>query len=578
MKSLFSRSLPPSTSPQEDGVNNITAVHASVIAARDDDRVATFPLTKLPTDIFYTIHSFLPAKDFIVVLNSNNKEYGQIKMKTMIYRLTQYFSWKFYYNEEDFRTNLLSRIKFPERQLSLNLSTNVIYTNPKTISSRSPMFSEGRCCESIEGISSLSTNHLEYVVSFASLKNLTSVSLEWNNFRESDEFPYLFGNIQYLKLRNHSSLHSVATLSHIPHVALIGCSNLRDITPLKKCLSLHFEDCFELRDIFCLSGFYQKKLTFINCRSISSVNHLCDVRELRFINCYSVSNVSLLGNVYSLTIKDCSVDDISNLTANRYLSIDHCNSISNFSSLKCHDIPQLLSLKNMRLRGLSSISSTCYSLILENCQLFCSLNFHELTQLYRLELNVCPTLTTTKHLGKVPYLTLSDCQTLTSLEGLGHGNRHVVIAGCQSISDFFALQSIYYLEIISCKLFSSLQCLKNCIAIKLRLCVNLQLQHDDFSCLEKVRSLSLSFCTSIKSLKGLSTTKVEIIDITDCRLLSDIDDLGKISNQMISLSGCPAITRVSHLREVSRVKIYYCNNIKDLSLLNKGNLIFIPVN
>lgn len=520
-----------------------------------------FDLINLPIDVFHIVKHFLTTREYRRLLNANKSQYEKIKRYTVFYPLSVYFTKK-YQNDETFRAKVNARLFSPSEQIGLYFAGG--------------FYSE--ITGSLNDIYQVNLAKVTIAVDDVLIfRNIHSLQLDGEgNSSTFTELPYM-ENVHTLSLNGFVGLVDVSGLRDVVNVKLKGCRYLVDITPLKDCPHLHFEEFEQLQDISCLGS--QKCLKLILCHAISEVNHLSSVKELVIQQCHLVRNINELGGVHDLTLHITAIHQLPPRLNNSRLKINS-HSVIQYESTFFDNIIDFTFIHYRDGRFPRSFSECPFQkLKLDQCNRIRTLTDQvNLQQLHKLEISECMTFNDVSILGNIPILIISQCNALQSLEGLGKsGQKHVIISSCSLIQSFSPLINVPKVEIAACPGFISLQDLRNCQEIIIKLCGNLISIGIMSSALPSTcKYLQIALCRGFTSTYGLE--EVADLEFLDCANLSQIGTLGSNPSQKVYFSNCPQIASIRHLNGLKQVKIQNCIRCDLSTLSQRENLIIVPTN
>ncbi len=531
-----------------------------------------FDLINLPIDVFHVIRLYLRNYEYRRLLNVNQGQYEKLKRYTVYYPLSIYYSHAYYKNEE-FRDKVNSRLFSPSEQISL------YFTGGSTVESRF----QPNTLHDIDQVRIAGIYPSEYFSEndLSLMNNIHILSLHFA-FNYNSQVPYFetfpkIENLRTLTLINATWAFDLSNMKDVSNVKLVSCKLIRDIRPLENCTNLHLASFDLLEDISCLGR--QKSIKLIDCPMVSDVSNLSSVEELVIESCGRVIKFDDLVGVHNLTIS-LSLTALPPRLNNHCLTVNFTRrqvwestffdgivdcTFNNFQAPKLKERLINCPLRRFRMKKCKDIKS------LEN-----QLNFNTLQ---RLEIEECRDFNDVRDLGNIPYLIISHCEFLVSLEGLGKSRqKHVIISSCPRIKSFHQLKDVRKVEIIACEGFQSFQNVQNCQEIIIKLCNNLTPIGLFSPALPSTcKYLQVNLCRSFTSANGLE--EVGVLEFFDCVQLSHISTLGSNSRQKLFFSGCPNITSIEHLSDSYQIKIHNCTGIKDLSTRSKQrNLIIVPTN
>ncbi len=278
------------------------------------------------------------------------------------------------------------------------------------------------------------------------------------------------------------------------HLSLLPQDKVKHIRELRVNLELKereqltdFAESLQRRDmtvdqltIYCLRSnidqlpmFYGINSLFINSStsltcSALNLHRYSNLRSLKLISCVLVDDVSLFCDIYDLHLENCSgVTDIACLNQNHVISIIKCNNINDYSNsfkfstkirIQCDSstritgsmqIYNLQKVKKLDLNGHPFIvddrqlPATLAELILRRIPSAFCLPANNLREIL---LSCCDKVLSLCNMEKIKNVTLEGLD-ITTLRGLGYGNKLVFISQCPFIQDFHVLKEIECLAV-----------------------------------------------------------------------------------------------------------------------------------
>ncbi len=257
---------------------------------------------------------------------------------------------------------------------------------------------------------------------------------------------------------------NIADYSNLRVLTFDKCPNIEDVSSLGRIYELHLIDCHGIRDISCLNHNY--KIIIEECSKI--VDYSCSFRYSKIVKIVFSSHPSAAENCnlsHLLEVRELSIRGIlvpPQCACLRHLSIEDCRYIPKIEEMSTIDYLRLSSVMNHLLRF---------------------------------------TLSSVLNLGRIYYVKLHSL-AISTLEGLGRGNRVVEIENCPRVTDFRVLRYCSKVSIRDCEGFqdfSQLRGVKRFIFSRENL--NPSMDMEGVTCL-KLQTHSLSFKLP-KSLKRL---------------------------------------------------------------------------
>jgi hypothetical protein len=221
-------------------------------------------IPRIPLELYHELKTYLTDRQYWRLLTTANRLFTDIRYCTRRIYLDHLRTTKFL-DDNEFCSLILSKIRSPYRQLSLN----VTYWN-----CTSPVLSE---------------------------TSPSDLSIHWFQVNESPE--------SYEKLISNRS-----TVSLRYNDAIVQFPPFTDV----ECLSL--SNFHKLSDIHTMGNF--KKISLYQCNGLVDVSCLKDLQFLSLKFCEKIVDVSSLGRIPHLEIQECPlVQDISELTENYSLKL-----------------------------------------------------------------------------------------------------------------------------------------------------------------------------------------------------------------------------------------------------------------
>jgi hypothetical protein len=180
--------------------------------------------------------------------------------------------------------------------------------------------------------------------------------------------------------------------------------------------------------------------------------------ELEIRGRYGLQDISFCPNVVEVNIHSCdSLESLTGLRSVEIHSLTECEnikSISGFIQLQTAEIkacPELTSIDGMSGDRdiLDDILEEARIISLENLSLFKDFSFRNI---YSLRLSLLPGLTSLKDLQNIHHLSITDCASLTTTEGLGAISGSLSLQRCDSLEKLYDLRGVPKLVINGCPL------------------------------------------------------------------------------------------------------------------------------
>jgi hypothetical protein len=560
----------------------------------------------LPCCIYFHVKTYLDHQDYRSFLYSSNSFHFQdVRKKTIFYDLDVYYSWKYLTNLNHFQSLVLSKITDKANQLSLDLTNFDIsrllpysheFQNLYSIS-----FDDLRPYGSSAGVPSLPVPSISNLTIFKNIHKLcllNSTTIEDCNGLENITELQLYDfsklkDISHLSALVPSSSFSPSSFTYLQTLCLEKCPLLLDVNCLGNVAKLYIRRCKNISDVTGLGKENQKKVQLEELPKITDISSLRNLDALTLRNCDGVTNIDCLTNVLSLDISFCH-GITKNLISSRLkkLTIMHCPSLE-YPNLLPDTCP---SLKQLRLYSISIDMLRQWEKIVL-LELFCCdtvsdvsglvlcsnlkyvtfqecVNISDVTMLgflRRISIFDCP-ITSLKGLGNIYQVSLTDCNDLTSLEGLGANNHCVMLSNCTTIEDFTLLRHCYKVMINGGEGFRSLVTRRkengevetfNDCNVHILYLKSLSIRHvSEFSYIRN----TIMFCDCFRLKKIIGLENVLEVYVSNCKLLEDVRGLGR--NNKVVLHSCSKLTDVKSLAKLPFLQIQYCTKIEDYSCLS----------
>ncbi len=338
---------------------------------------------------------------------------------------------RLYYTSHEFRDKINSFIVDPYHQLSLRLF------HPKALQNF-----DAFSCSELAGLDAqqLSTLLIPYLQKVCRLKISAGSSqhhlaqvIDWINSNPSlslkelefsrcslTDFPWI-DQVESLLFRSSTTLHNIPShhiTSNLRRVLFHACNNIEDVSSLDKIHELHLINCQGIRDISCLNHNY--KIVIKECYQITN-----------YSNSFSKTSI-----IYLFIVKEVSLD-FSHLLEVKELEIFSSNKSISFIFPVIHS-----SLQNLYLFGIH----TPFIIPAGN-------------HIRQLTIICCAQFTTLLNCDRIYFVKLSNLN-ISTLEGLGSGNKIVEIISCPFIKDFSVLRTCDRIVIGDCSGLNDLNSLR----------------------------------------------------------------------------------------------------------------------
>ena len=264
-------------------------------------------LGNMTENILCEIKSYLQKGEEWQLYMSNHLIRHELK-NHIIFRLNHAHS-QLFVSDCEFNDKILTRISFPNKQLSLNLEgRNVFYALIRRLS----------------GLYALNFLNCEGMINdfVFLLGNVHDLDIS-DCLRVTDVSS--LGNVHTLNLSGCIHIMDVSSLGNVHTLNLSGCLKVTNVSSLGNVCTLNLSGCLNVTDVSALGNVHTLDLS--DCYYILDVSHLGRVHTLNLTRCYNIRDVSNLGGVYSLNLTGCLLKDVSALRRVPYLNLDDCTAI-----------------------------------------------------------------------------------------------------------------------------------------------------------------------------------------------------------------------------------------------------------
>jgi hypothetical protein len=441
------------------------------------------------------------------------------RKELMDMRLSRFYSLKYLY-DSTFRELVRSRVSSASKQLSLNFCR---YFRSETIPG-------------------------EYGEIMSNVYYLDLSLCQFNSLPE-------IHHVQELSLRGCTRLSTVKQLRKVNTVNLFSCTNLRDASNLSDAIGLNFQGCRQLTHDF--SPFKEVKDLILPRRLRENeldngcVKSICvypTVQELP-----SQIDKTLAGNVLpnltSIYAYNLDINEIKNTSHLIELLGVFPDTFRNLHGLE-NVFPSLTTLEfgssfsedyEIDFR---SLFPRLKRVVMEGFSTLLTYDLRSIAHIPHIEFIYCP-ITSANLLANCISIDLSHSMSLVDVSALGRV-KYLKLAYCSSLSDISGLgQGNIKLDLTACPLIS------------------------EVSHLGKVKTLKLEDCLGISSVKGLGN--VEFLSIRGCHSILDFSCLGESSQRFLNLAGCGHLEtkNLFQFNNCYELIISHCHKITDISMLTK---------
>ena len=317
---------------------------------------------------------------------------------------------------------------------------------------------------------------------------------------------------------------TLATLSHLHELQLIGCPNITSAAKLEFQMSsiakhIRFERCDQLVDGTGLED--MDTVAFTECSQLNRVGMLNKTKKLSIVNCLNVSTNDLLYQldlVPNLELVGCpKLNAVGQLGGTVVSKSEDANGV--FREWK-RDFLTLEACPKLReLRGIATV----HTLKLVDC---------------RLIVDVSP-------LRTVHTLELTDCERIKDLLPLA-GCRRVVLRNLTRVEDVRSLARCEYVRIEGCENVTNVGPLRNVPKLELVNCSTITAVH----CSSGMEELLVQSCPALGKIDDAA--EVLKVCISDCVALSDF----------AALDGVPYLELADMVEPVDLMLLQNCRNVK----------------
>ena len=277
----------------------------------------------------------------------------------------------------------------------------------------------------------------------------------------------------------------------------------------------------------------------IDCPTITDVSCLQNVHTLSISRCRGVTDVSSLHKVHTLHLSHCEgISSILDLTGNSCLSVVNCPKVMDFRNVRRDAKFSLEHPHFLQITGLPNeiheMTFTLFPEILFGLKVL-TLKFDSVailkivdcleltefpvaflkTRMRTVVIEQCESLHDVSALGNVLFVSISSCNRLRSLAGLGKDgrNQEISLSGCRSIVDFSPLNGLKKV------------CVQNCIGLR------------DLEQLRNVSHLIVGNCWCVERVSGLGKdNSIDCLELINNRNLRELQGLENIPVVVLSLS------------------------------------------
>jgi hypothetical protein len=408
------------------------------------------------------------------------------------------------------------------------------------------------------------------VLTLLAMKTLSELYLtESTDLETLNDFPLNLVSLSLFSMKKLFDISQIKEMTRLKQVRFLLCEEVTDLSLIKNISIVEIFNCKKIVDYSSLGNQNQLRLTIGSKDDITfdiqQLKNLANVRELTLhipkhsfnydfsifrkiqklylLNYHHLKNKSKF-NMNEFNGTDLELNDFDLIPLSESNHQFQSNNLMSFRCHYCRNIPVSLFL---HVKKLSFFESTFFmtSHNHENSKsayftdfLTCNLqkDFQTLRSpsvLHSLSISSCSTLIEVYPFGCIPYLHLSACPNLRSLDGLGNRNKKVRILFSDNIASFTPLNGIHNVSIRCCESFISGKGLENVSNISIEDCP----LEDNVTYFSKARSVKLQNLSKITNLNGLKDVLYVIVD--GCDSLHDISNLG--GNEYVDIIECERI-------------------------------------
>jgi hypothetical protein len=495
------------------------------------------------------------STDWRNFMNTSQEYFGEWKKQCQLVVLQFAYAEKFR-ESESFRDRVLSVIRTPLEQLELHL-ISFFHTKNLDLTSFGQLkkIDVSRCQinnfptalleASFDHCTIASFNNFPPVRSFH-LDNKCEIFIEDDN-KHNDDL-----DVRCLKISEEASfigvdLLSYHTLSHLKSISIAFTDSINDVSCFKSIRQLKFQSCPNITDVNSLQNAFRLELLF--CQGITDVSSLGKVYHLSLSGCGNITDISALGNIHTLNLDRCSqITNVSSLTNVVELHLDgfrgsDLSGLKKVETLYLRDAPNVSDIST--LRTIKSLYINPSTLITH----FCGLNNLS-------SLNMGPYRNYVRG-GQTGFPVAAGCEVFQRLTAFHAYNLIFLERASESFvpGDFLQLKHLANLRTLTLQ-----KCLVSQLPEAFIHLQSLTIQNcQNFSCFPKLPSLGylqLNRCPSLTDLSlcgGCGKYPVYNVNVSDCKGLKEI--------------------RVS--RKVSKMEIYRCESLADLTVFSQINYLKI---
>ena len=442
---------------------------------------------KIPIDLFHEIQQYCQPIDYYCFIICQKEYFQEIKKRTCKIYLKKEEIERYRTNQDDFRSQILSRVSQPSQQICFVLDQQL----------------------ELNLMDLIATEFAELIVS----ENVQSM-LQLQ--RLLHQLPERSHQNQIIRLRNScitcSDISDRATLSSYlvyPPKDIISTSamsylravhifeaNLDILPPMNQLIELEVSFCPNFYD--CSNLGYISDLSIKNCPKLINVAALNHNRKLLIFDCENI-DVSM-----------CEFQNVVFLSTDFYLSPDFPYShVQRYFYRQKNAKPWIGPIIPSNTRECTFFSRWIYSARDSKCNVLTCDFLSSFRRLYHLTL-IGITNFDLSLLDTIPSLQLEE-SFITTLSMIGNKKKYVHLKNCHKLVDFSPLSNIHKVTITSCEQFKDIDQVKNVYALSIHACpffthlFNQKEKNKSHS----IHSLTIGICSDLGShLNGWETIPV----------------------------------------------------------------------
>ncbi len=486
-------------------------------------------------------------RNFLSCCKGENSYWQNIIRKEMIdLRLNHYYSQRYLF-DSNFRTRVLSSIKDPYQQLSVNLAHSSIHSLTEE---------DGKILSNLRYLN-LSKN-ADLLINLPTISHVYELCIEGSCIREI----HTLHDIKILNLSGSTHLEEIHNLdANLVELRLGECEGLTVIDPLPrrlKKLTYHRREAFD--GLFSLLQELEELI-------------ILTPKPIRFHGKLTQLIPWYLPNLKKLEVEDVILDlpslhcNVPNLETLIWRKPSPSSSIQGHTRERIEEHVKHFFEANLlsKLKVFDVQLATKQGVISKDQKNLTFMNYHQLNELTIDGVANPQGLEGLQHLHKISIL---DSSSLDDVSFLRHCNV-VLLNGCNALTDVSSLGSVREVVLVECpNLFSLYGLGERNRRVDIVQCPQIH----DVSMLGKIRFLTVDFCPNVIDISSL--INVPYLSVRGCINIRDFTGLGK-HQKYLNLTGCRHLTNdnLYALADVNSLIISYCENISDVSMLRNDRLI-----